>query len=122
LDDEDSTSTHNTNSNKTPVSTKEENSVKNAVQNLVENAHIIQAMGARRQGRISIKTSVKNIVDYIDLTEEFMLQFNLKPECLYKLIVKETKVEQALETMVGLNVNSTTKRKNDKLKEMKWNE
>jgi hypothetical protein len=77
-------------------------------------------MGSCKQGRISIKNSVKNIVNLIDLTSEFMLQFNLKPEYLYILIDQDKKVEQELETMVGLNITSSINRKNDKLNNLDW--
>ena len=101
---------------------KEENAIRDAVQNLVENAHLIQAMGSCKQGRISIKKSVKNIVNLVDLTSEFMLQFNLKPEYLYILIDQDKKVEQELETMVGLNITSSINRKNDKLNNLDWSQ
>lgn len=121
----DSTFDSDNNNNNIPSSgnklpKKEENAIKCAVQNLVENAHLIQAMGACRQGRISIKKSVKNIVNLVDLTTEFMLQFNLKPEYLYILIDQNKRVEQELETMVGLNIKSSINRKNDKLNTLDW--
>jgi hypothetical protein len=118
--DEDSLSAAARNKNKLPK--KEENTIKNAIQNIVEKSHLICAMGSIGNGRIGIKHSVKNILDTIDRREEFMLQFKLDPENLYSLLDTDSTVEQSLDTMIGVNVISSIKRKNEKLNKVIWNE
>jgi hypothetical protein len=108
--------------NKTKLPKKEENAIKNAIQNIVEKSHLICAMGSVGKGRIGIKQSVKNIIKDLDRREEFMLQFKLDPENLYSLLDTDSTVEQSLDTMIGVNVVSSIKRKNEKLNEVIWNE
>jgi hypothetical protein len=102
---------------------KEENELKKAVQNIVGKSHIICAMGSSEEVvRIGIKQSVQNIINNVDSKEEFMLQFNLDPIYLYDLLDIDSRVEQELDTMVGLNIITTQRRQTEALNEVVWND
>lgn len=85
---------------------KDVNEVLKVVENLVNNAHLIDALGQSTGSRIGFIQSVKNICLDEALTQEFVAEFKLTPNLFYAIITTNRDIELDIETTLSLNLKS----------------
>lgn len=88
------------------VDKKSVNEVLQVVENLINNAHLIDALGQEDGNRVGFLQSVKNICLDEDLSQEFADEFNLTPDLFYVIIENNKDIELDLETTLSLNLRS----------------
>ena len=97
----------NNKGSKTNTVTKEEvNEVLQTVENLVNNAHLIDALGQEDGNRVGFVQSLKNVCLNNELTESFIDEFNLTPELFCSIIERSKDIELDIETTLSLNLRS----------------
>jgi hypothetical protein len=82
------------------------NEILAVVENLVNNAHLIDSLGQENGNRVGFIQSVKNICLNEDLTQAFVDEFNLTPNLLCVIIETNKDIELDLETTLSLNLRS----------------
>lgn len=85
---------------------KDVNEVLKVVENLVNNAHLIDSLGQSDGNRIGFAQSVKNICLDSTTKNEFMSEFNLNPELFYAIISNNKDIELDIETTLSLNLKN----------------
>jgi hypothetical protein len=82
------------------------NEILAVVENLVNNAHLIDSLGQEDGNRVGFIQSVKNICLSEELSQAFLDEFNLTPELFCAIIENNKDIELDLETTLSLNLRS----------------
>lgn len=100
-----STNSTGTNTAANPSQT-DVNEVLKVVENLINNAHLINSLGQTDGTRIGFIQSVNNVCLNKELSQEFKEEFNLTPDLFYAIIVNNKEIELDLETTLSLNLRT----------------